>query len=535
MTGQVVVTLHGTTGTGAGTVLTRADDIDWDDPLRGFGTSSFRIPAADAATAGLTPGMVVKYALDGTTVTGGRITRTRMQHAVDGAKTVRVTCSADVTTDGTVLPEYGVNSFSSAERRFGPMSLDGPWRIAAEWAYTIHSWRHDSTDDVDNRPAKSPEGFPVPHARWLAPVTGSTGDTVTLRLQFTTATPRYARWHSSADESYTLWWRGEPITTQHNTEYGYEHYEPEDVFVPAGTHVVMAQYVLEAQTDVSTSGRDAFLAALVALSSIGELDNVLAYTGPSTWLMNVGGDLGWHPGQILARLWSENAAQNVRGATMFAATFTESLDSDGAAWSAERVDLTFGVGVDSLSKVTEQLVALDLMDVWLDWQAMTINALPERGTDKTATVALTVGTSSQNVASHETDLLDVAGTSLLMQLANGRWVTRTDTAALAAYGRRYVGLRAGSTEADPTAVRIADAQLAEDARQALEAGGTETLARDDLAPLVGAKAYADYGPGDTITAPGYDGTPAAFRVVGITARQDQGTGLMQFFPELVEV
>jgi hypothetical protein len=117
--------------------------------------------------------------------------------------------------------------------------------------------------------------------------------------------------------------------------------------------------------------------------------------------------------------------------------------------------------------------------------------------------------------------------ALLIRYFKG-WAERTDTTSIASYGRKEALLGLGAIQTQTEAYVIADQQLAvyKNIRTAIAA---------DLQPVSTADTpYLAFGVGDTITAPDYDGSAVANRVMSITVTEDED-GNVTYAPEIKDV
>ncbi len=109
--------------------------------------------------------------------------------------------------------------------------------------------------------------------------------------------------------------------------------------------------------------------------------------------------------------------------------------------------------------------------------------------------------------------------TLLVRWAGG-WTERKDLASIAAVGRIEARLDLGSITSLPEAHRVADAQLAEFARE-------RTQTDIGIMPAGSDVPYVDFNVGDTVTVEG-----VSHRVLGLTVSVDQVTGRPIYIPTL---
>ncbi len=102
----------------------------------------------------------------------------------------------------------------------------------------------------------------------------------------------------------------------------------------------------------------------------------------------------------------------------------------------------------------------------------------------------------------------------------GGWLERKDLTSIAAVGRIEARLDLGAITSLPEAIRVADSQLAEFARE-------RTQTDVGIFPAGSDVPYVDFSVGDTITIEG-----VSHRVLGLTVSVDQATGRPIYIPTL---
>lgn len=191
-------------------------------------------------------------------------------------------------------------------------------------------------------------------------------------------------------------------------------------------------------------------------------------------------------------------------------SFTNTLDTSGAAWAASAANIVFPAGKDVLA-VLDTLVEQGLCDYRMNGNALQLyNAGATMAQDKSATVVLRAGLDIAELNRKRTrrDL----GTAWLVQGDNEVTVERSDSAAITAYGRVEKSLQQGGVTDATFLGTIADSVLA--LRKSTKYAKTVTIIDNPT----GAKPFVDFVVGDKISVDVADGTaPASLRVQTLAA------------------
>jgi hypothetical protein len=247
-----------------------------------------------------------------------------------------------------------------------------------------------------------------------------------------------------------------------------------------------------------------------------ELDSIVVRTG-TAWSVS-STEPYWRPAMILRTLIEEAAARGVYRLGGITFGFDGTSPSSGS-WTTE-VDLTLKAG-SSLLTVLDDMVDLGI-DFWLNPSTMELEAWETRGTDKSGTVVLNIGT---NLTAFTSQIEQSMKTVALVRTANG-WLRAADNGLRTTNGWRETYLEYGSTASDDVARRQAQKHLA-------RTGKTQVIStKVEVAPVTGALPYVDYTVGDVVAIPNPAGTgPAAkARILSIAMRPEGGG--VQCSPEI---
>lgn len=518
--------------------LTNARNIKWQDILSQSGTASFEIPLDDTITASIADRCIVKFSLYGAVRFGCRISTEAVQLAVDGRRWLRFENQPgllQMLADALVMPEYGLdaaslgaNSTAAGSRIFGFMSIDGPWRVTADWqAPLASSW---ATDPY--RP-KSPPDLAINNPDWIAfddptdpTVPNGTYnyfrclmtvpgiDVVSLQFTFT------------GDNFFTLYFDGvELISADLTQPFGWMTSKQVSVNALPGDHMLAAK-VLNAGIGPPVPGPMGLIGVVYNLdAATGQRTTVFVQTDTVNWIVAKTPVPGWTRAQVLKKLVEEAQAVPCAGPAALTIGFTDTDDSASVPWADAPDEYTFSVASSNLADIATQLTESG-MDVDVDPSTMTLNAWVRRGSNLSGSVELKLGDASGTLRGYETKKTVARFTDVISQLSDGTWVQTTDAAAVTALGGHVqVGLALGSTSTPDSAMRLSEGLLAESAIPQIEVTSQPSA-------LAGAQAYIDYQMGDTITVPGHRnaGTMKA-RVLSITV--DNSGDVLAVWPQFV--
>lgn len=528
---QPTAELFDSTGATSIGALTNARNIQWQDVLSQQGSASFEIPLDDTITASITDRCIVKFSLYGSVRFACRIVTESVQIAVDGTRWLSFQNQPgllQLLADAVVFPEYGLDRASQSTRTFGFMSIDGAWRVSADWQNPVAV-----AMSADVRGAFPPDLVST-NPDWIAfdspDTTQAAGTTNYFRFEFTLSALQSFWFAFTGDNFMTLYIDGDEIVSPDPTRpYGWKTTSVVQMVIAAGDHVLAAKVVNAALTwGTNPMG---LVGTIFLYDTNGNRAGAYAETNSANWLAHDDSVLpGWTRAQVLKQLVLEAQARSVYGPSQLALGFTDTHDTDSVAWADAPDQYDLSVGTVNLSDVASQLSESGI-DVAVDPVTMTLNSWVRKGSDLSGSVELKLGDSGAadaSLKSHTTTSTVARFTDVIAQAADGTWTQTTSSAGVTAIGGHVeVGLSLSSVSANQSAVNVALAQLAESAQPQI--GVTS-----EPSALVGAQAYIDYDLGDTITVPAHRnaGTTKS-RVLAITvdATGDVISVWPQFIPD----
>lgn len=254
------------------------------------------------------------------------------------------------------------------------------------------------------------------------------------------------------------------------------------------------------------------LAIGTGVDNKGKIDTLVHRSQPSGWLCTTPPRPGWLPAQVLYKLIEEARARKVLGLQEMNVGFTPYVDSYGAPWpdkpNFDRRDKAFGTGDDLLS-VARQLAEDSPLDVWVDYDTLTLHAAPERGTDVSDEVVLRPGL---NLTDFSIDSGRPNATHLLVETEHG-WLEAGRFEAAVEYGRVEAPVSYGNAMSLDEGRRSAEAEL--DFSSVMSAD-----ASTEFTDVTGQRPWVNFKVGDVITMPyGFGNTLIRYRVLSISARE----------------
>jgi len=221
------------------------------------------------------------------------------------------------------------------------------------------------------------------------------------------------------------------------------------------------------------------------------------------------------PAMILRTLIEEAATRGAYRFSKFGFGFSQSAPTSGT-WSTQ-VDLTLKVGTPLL-QVMDVMVDLGI-DFAINPSTCQLSAWEERGTDRSATVALALESQIMQYGTRSEPKLK---TQALIRTKDG-WTQAAQNAD--ANGRREVYLEYANTRDEATARSAAGRVLARTGKAQIIAS------RIECAVIAGAVPYVDFNVGDYVTVPNADGSSTATARILAIAVQHDGKNI-RFMPEL---
>jgi hypothetical protein len=496
-------------------VLPCVSGPDGSDEVGGGGAVTFSVPMADpklAADPTLLDDCVVKVAMP---LAAGAAPTEVAAYAVRGgvkrdvlARGARVAEVGGVSLlqawgrDAVVRPEYGgadMPKLAGEERVIGwQSSAYDPDDDPSEW----------ETPGTFSRtfPAGWPSGT---GAVWLNVGSPGPGTRMIGRAWITVASLGVIRFHYSADESSTIWVAGEPLIRTDEQEYGRNKTAVGERTMQPGTYAVAISTDL-VDSGSAGDGQDGWILAACSLDNAGLPDDWLLASTTSTFVAALlttadGTPPGPTPGGVARLLMAEAQARNVTTWDALTADFDDAEDSDGQAWG-EVEERTLRYSVDTYAAVFS-----GMGDVEFDPRitpGLVLQARRFEGQDRTTGDAPVVIRRADNATTIQETTIGVAATVLDAYTRDGH-LTVTDTAGVAAYGRREGGVELGTATSVSQGRRVVLASLAQLAH-------VGTTADVEFIAVPGCVPYADFWPGDTVLVSSGDGsTTVARRVLAL--------------------
>lgn len=512
--------------------LPTARKIQWHHVSSQAGAGSFEIPVEDAGA--LLPGMIVKFSQYGKIRFGVRLVNESWQMA-DGRRWLVFDGQPGIfgafLGQATVFPEYGLTRSSGSTRRCGFMSKYGPWKVDEDWGAPVVVPFSESVHH-----ARKPLDLAGSNPAWIAAPPGPEEivpgfTTHYARREFYTVDSFQFLILITADDEFSFYFDGEELASERDPtqRFGWRNVmQIQTGVVLPGQHVLAALFA----DDAPGSLVGLIMTIYKVDPSTGARIGVFLKTDGS-WLVTDGTDNppGWHRAQVLLQFIREASERGIPEMQAMQLGFDDHYDSDGEPWE-DRGEYTFDIAKVTLAEVATQLAEAQ-MDLDIDYSTSppTLMAWKRRGSDLSATVALTLGDgpTDANAKDYKTSKATSRRTAAIIQMSNGRWLEITDP-DIGTLGRSEVGLELGSVSNASTAAAVGRGRLSELADPPVIVDGETAAGRPGFD---GAVPYLDYDMGDTIGAPGHRGVGVIkARVVEITV--DATGDQVRAFPGLVE-
>ena len=281
--------------------------------------------------------------------------------------------------DATVKPETGLDPLSGDTRSFNFSSMQSDWYNPAAWINpTIVGSAHDAASPWGIYPKTFPSNSGAKWI-WVEPFNTDAGKaTCYFRFTYNVTIPGQYCIYAACDNYISIWVDGELLATSDEKDMTSWH-EATKVIVPltVGTHVIAFTGRNETHPGFNPAG---LIMALMRWE--GDTEYHVAASGSGSWkcLPYPATAPGWTPGNVLLQLLNEAEARGVLFPSWFTPTFTSVLDSNGVAWP-QSLDWTYDVE-ESLLSVVSKLEETG-MDFWFDLDTMEINAVAQRGVNRT--------------------------------------------------------------------------------------------------------------------------------------------------------
>lgn len=457
---------------------------------------------------------VIKFSVNGQMLPFGAQVRLERSPAVDGARLLyldNLTGLFGALNEGVVFPEYGMDRAAGDQRTFGWMSAALGWYIGGDWDHAVGTvW-----NTAGNAHGSYPTDFKAadPLAEWITAPSLTSPDTTSPdhqvvygrgSVEITTATNAEVLF--AADNLGELWHNGENILQWQRMDF--RNAARIQLTLDAGSHLFAfkAQNVAQPAAYAGDPNPVAGIFTLYPVDKKGNKDGAVLLRSDTSWVMNDNTHPpGWHRGQIARVVFDEAVSRGALGPLALSRTFSETLDSNGDAWTDAVVNLPFPVGSMGVADVITELAQVGI-DAWVDARDMTFNVANHKGTDKTGTVSLTLGS---DLVADETTKTFARVTAIPVHLGNGEWREVTDAAGLVSPGRIEAGVSVGAST-DETVIVQAQHILRNTAADLVTSSIENAVTR-------GPQMYADCGHGDWVTTTGHRGTGTmSVRLLSIT-------------------
>lgn len=532
---RVTGTLYDTDGLTVIGTFKLLRNVTWQDISSQPGSATFEVGLDDPLVSEATARRIVKlrWYRHGKKIAtfGCRLQADVAELAVDGRRWVRFESQPGLLSllgDAVVYPEYGLKRRSSSTRLFGFMSDDGDWRLDGDW---LRPSGYPFSEETGHRKGR-PSGMQGPDPDWIAalwPATHVSPKTINYyRETVTLADGKYAELVVTADNFLTVYLDGEEIATpDYSDPLGWMHVQSIPLQLDAGDRLFA--YKVENAPLANGGGGNplGLIYVLYEVDNDGHRIGIIKQSTAGAASMAVHDNTpspGWFPAQVLRKLVLEAQGRGVDACEALTIAFTDFHDSTGAQW-AGRGEFAFDIGTVTVSDIATQL-AESGMDVAVGAETMRLLGWLRRGSDKSGTVALTLGDAGGTLVAFESTETPTQLTRILTQLEDGSWVETVDSTAEGVSGRIESALSLGSATDEGTATDVGSDQLG-------QYSTARTSVTSEPTTVTGPVAYIDYGIGDTITVPGPRnvGTMKA-RVLAITV--DASGDTVRAWPEYVE-
>lgn len=509
MTRRITKRVYEADGTTFVRTLTRDFDRQWLDDRDDVGSGRVTVPVGSSDEDELTDGRIVKCRVDGTDRFAWLVEQADKTSAGPGRQSDRVTTVSGrgllaLLERAVVYPELALGLRSPQTRFFNYASADfddSGWSAAVELKQ-----QSDSATPWSGAPA----GWQDPNAWWI----GITGDATPgvgpgeryFRTTFTIASGDEGDYIAgiACDDTWQLYIDGDLIAQE--VEVG-AWMEARTVELPldVGTHTIAVACSNLDRTASPSTNVFGFIFSLAPL----EFGATPIVSSDSTWKVDDGGAgvPGMFVGQILDILLTEAQARGCFPEITW--DFTALLDSNANSWPST-LDVSFPVQTSYLD-VIRHFIDEHAAQIWMT-PDLVLHAAPRRGTDLSGSVSIEYG---ENVSRLKHTRVGPGANTTLALSVFGRWFEATDSAAVTAWGRREVGLSLGSAPSLAAVVRQTDAFFADHAQP------VEALTDVQVEEVSGAVVYSDWDVGDTVSAPGFDGSATDYVVVALAMSEDE--------------
>jgi hypothetical protein len=494
--------------------LVRSGRRRWLHEVDNVGSANFDLQREDPDVAALPDRTIVRFTVDATTRFAARIGPWDQQTIAPGEEPAEIRAwtlkgLTSILAEGLVYPENGLGAIiPDPDHRYWNWA-SGLYDDSAWGTATVVKALLDYADDPYPSSPQNLPGQLLPVVKWIwaqaeevGPPPQPVGDCL-FRTTFNLPAQASLRLYISADDGFTPFFDGVRYAGDTRAFLWGEDVKYVNLgLVAAGTHT-LAVIGTNIERDLASTNIAAVMFAVVEMTNGGatvgtiraqsdENTKVMAYPSPFP---------GMTPGRILRLAIEEAQARGaLDGVTL---SFTDTLDSDGNAWS--EVDLSTPVPQTNVLALARMLP----VDIDMGPDDLTLHAWARpRGADLSASVTLARAVNLQGLR-HRFEPADM--TVGVARYADGRLRERVQPGA-AARVENYLEV---STAPSAGAVDdLIDAEFTRHADGVLEATST-------VVPVTGAVPYVDFTVGDIISEPDPDLAASDRRVWSIAVSEDE--------------
>jgi hypothetical protein len=530
MTRRITVDVYEKNNTTHVGTLDSDEGREWLEDLGGEGTGTIESQLDHADRAMLTHGRVLRFSIDGTPRWAGCEFELNPVIADpnnrQAGRVIGLVCHdlLAIFDYAIVLPELGFGRISPDTRYLGWMSR-----------YYDHSgWGNAVELKVQNDPDPTkpwfgaPRGFPDPNAKWIGPAGGDTppvdpGD-IYFWGDYTIPVGEGGDYRASqsADDGFQFFRDGDLEAAEARVAlWGLTR--PVDFQADEGAHFFGVKLTNFDRPNPATNVTGYICSLAPILGGGVRVGSPVSGTSSGTKMLAYpASEPGLTAGRMIWVLVLEN--QTLGWHTDLTRSFSDTHDTNGVPWPKE-LNLVLQVEM-SLTDVMRKMRDMKAAEFAMDPVGKVLHAYVSKGADLTIGGSPVAVAYADNVNRLGMRQVGPGGNTTVSKTAEGRFVLSEDAVAVAAWGRRLVGLSLGTAASDGSA-EDQTAAFFEDHANPTDAI-TNLQVEDDR--------FFDgtVQTGDLVTGPTPDGATTTYRVHGLRfADDDSGSGTPVCTPELV--
>jgi hypothetical protein len=553
------------TGTVKITELLRRKNVQFQEVLNGVGMGSITVPTRDilldpalASPFGnnlLATGNIVKFWLGSKCISGFQIRERASAMVSSGESSDEWTTVSGPTlnhllSEFMILHEGGIRPGAPDTRAYSWASQPDEWYNATDWDdqyNTNPQWDPPGFPHrlPKRRPKyKKPKKWPDKKAKWMWISTKPSlnegnyhpprpmGRSHFFRKQVKiTKNGQQVRLYVTGDCWIQLFINGDLVLDRYAGEKGYRKFRSFTTNLTAGVHTIGLHM---RATNAASAGDKNYACrfTMMTLNEDGDPSGVLLRSNKYWQCYHGTNPPGWNRAMDIRNVVNEAKARGNEIAQGITLDFTKSVDTAGRGWPAERRQDSFKVGTSCLDLIS-QFAEPGNFDFWVNPDSMKLQAWNRRGTDKSKSVALSVG---YNLLDFSVNEKDEVKNYFLVQYDGGFFVI-SSARSIARYGRREAYVELGGIRYYATARALMNALIAGIDLNTVTGSAPDVVAkpererRGSLMAVEGAFPFLDFDIGDQIMAPDADRSWKRYRVLSLTCNEgDDGT--LTFDPEL---